>query len=303
MSNVKGHMLNVSQHVSVLLQESIDGLSLSKGELLLDCTFGAGGHSSYACSKGIRVIALDQDENALKNAEQISKEEKCDITVLHYNFKDLDKALLEADVRQADGILFDLGTSVDQIKTSGRGFTFEKEEPLLMTLNTQDGVLTAKDIVNVWGAETLEIILKNYGEERFARRIAQGIVEAREQKPIETTTELVEIVKNSTPKFYHFKRINPATKTFQALRIATNDEMTALRTALRKSFEKVKAGGRIAVISFHSLEDREVKHYFRELEKEDKGKRITKKPMSASDQEVQENPRSRSAKLRIFEKN
>lgn len=290
-----------SQHVSVLLHESVDGLELARGQTLLDCTYGAGGHSRYACSQGIRVIALDQDADALEKDKQEDKEH-CDITLIKENFKNLDVALKEAGISEVDGILFDLGTSVDQIKTSGRGFTFEKDEPLLMTLNTDEDVLAAKDVVNVWSGETLEIILKNYGEERFAKRIAQAIVKAREEKTIETTFELVEIVKSATPTFYHFKKIHPATRTFQALRIAVNDEITALKTGLRKAFDALSSGGKMAVISFHSLEDREVKTYFRELEKEHKGKRITKKPLTAAEDEIASNPRSRSAKLRIFQK-
>lgn len=289
-----------TQHVSVLLHESIDGLNLSVGAILLDCTYGAGGHSAYACSKNVQVIALDQDMHALEKGKQ--RVQDCKIQFFAHNFKDLDVALQEAGVPNVHGILFDLGTSVDQIKSSGRGFTFEKDEPLLMTLSTDKSALTAKDMVNAWSEETLEIILKNYGEERFARRIAHAIVESRQETPIETTKQLVDIIKQATPKFYHFKKIHPATRTFQALRIAVNDEITALRTGLRKGFKHLHQGGRMAVISFHSLEDRQVKQYFRELEKEGKGKRITKKPITASDEEIQQNPRSRSAKLRIFEK-
>lgn len=295
-----------TQHVSVLLQESIDGLNLAPDNVFLDCTFGAGGHSSYACNKykGLKIVALDQDTEALDRGNKKFETGKCDVTLLQYNFKNLDKALESVGISKVNGILFDLGTSVDQIKTSGRGFTFEKNEPLLMTLtnDTTEGLLTAKDIVNVWSVDTLETILRGYGEERFSRRIAEAIVEAREDKPIETTFELVEVIKKATPKFYHFKKIHPATKTFQAIRIAVNDEVTSLKIGLQKGYESLEENGRMAVISFHSIEDREVKRFFRDLEKEGKGKRITKKPIKASDQEISENSRSRSAKLRIFQK-
>ncbi len=294
-----------TQHLSVLLQESIEGLELAKGETLLDCTFGGGGHSSLALSKNpeIQVIALDQDKEALHRAEALGSFAGKNIKFLNYNFREIDKALDEVGVHKVDAILFDLGTSVDQIHDSGRGFTFQKDEPLLMTLSSDiENSLTARDIVNTWQEETLETILKGFGEERFARRIAKAIVEAREEKPIETTFELVEIVKRATPKMYHFKKIHPATKTFQAIRIAVNDELNALEEALKKSFEHLNLKGRVAVISFHSLEDRIVKKYFRSLEDSGKGKRITKRPITPSEEEKKNNPKSRSAKLRIFEK-
>jgi len=288
----------MKEHVSVLLEESIDGLKLTNSDTFLDCTYGAGGHSRYVREMypGVKIIALDQDQDALVNTE--------DVTLLNFNFRDLDKALESVEVKKVQGILFDLGTSSDQIKTSGRGFTFEKDEPLLMTFaKSPKGLLTAKDIVNVWGVDTLETIFKGYGEERFAGRIARAIVEVRERKQIETTYELVEIIKQATPKFYHYKKIHPATKVFQALRIAVNDEFNALKIGLRKAYEALEQGKRMAVISFHSIEDREVKRFFRDQEKEERGQRITKKPIRASREELDRNPRSRSAKLRIFQKN
>ena len=293
--------MNDSEHTSVLLHESIDSLNLSSGDTFLDCTFGAGGHSRYVCEKykGIHIIAVDQDQQALDKANMTG----CDIKLMSHNFKDLDLALQEAGVKSVNGILFDLGTSVDQIKSSGRGFTFEKDEPLLMTLqNNDDSVLTAKDILNLWGAETLETVIRGYGGERYARRIARAIVEEREEKEITTTFQLVDIIKRATPGFYHYKRIHPATKTFQAIRIAVNDELNALKIGLRKAYDALAPLGRISVISFHSLEDREAKRYFRDLEKDGLGTRITKKPITASTEEINKNPRSRSAKLRIFEK-
>ena len=293
--------MNDSEHTSVLLHESIDSLNLSSGDTFLDCTFGASGHSRYVCEKykGIHIIAIDQDQQALDKANMTG----CDIKLMSHNFKDLDLALQEAGVKSVNGILFDLGTSVDQIKSSGRGFTFEKDEPLLMTLqNNDDSVLTAKDILNLWSAETLETVIRGYGGERYARRIARAIVEEREEKEITTTFQLVDIIKRATPGFYHYKRIHPATKTFQAIRIAVNDELNALKIGLRKAYDALAPLGRISVISFHSLEDREAKRYFRDLEKDGLGARITKKPITASTEEINKNPRSRSAKLRIFEK-
>lgn len=272
-------------HKSVLLQESIDGLHLGDKKVFIDATYGAGGHSRYVREKypDISIIAFDQDPNVTSS----------DVYLVHDNFRNIDKL-----GKKFDAILFDLGTSVDQIKTSGRGFTFEKEEPLLMNMG-EDG-LTAKEIVNNFDEDTIETFLRVYGDERYSRRIAKAIIEAR---PIETTMELVKVIKESTPKSYHFKKINPATRTFQALRIAVNDEFSALKEGMEKSFSLLNSGGRMAVISFHSLEDREVKKFFRSLEDNGKGKRITKKPITASDEEVEDNPKSRSAKLRIFEKN
>ena len=293
--------MNAPEHTSVLLHESIDSLNLSSGDTFLDCTFGAGGHSRYVCEKhkGVHIIAIDEDQQALDKADITG----CDIKFMRYNFKDLDFALQEAGVKSVNGILFDLGTSVDQIKSSGRGFTFEKDEPLLMTLQSDsEDTITARDILNFWSAETLETVIRGYGGERYARRIAKAIVDEREEKEIVTTFQLVDIIKRATPGFYHYKKIHPATKTFQAIRIAVNDELNALKVGLRKAYDALAPSGRMSVISFHSLEDREAKRYFRDLEKDGLGTRITKKPVTASPEEIDKNPRSRSAKLRIFEK-
>ena len=297
------HMTH-AQHVSVLLHESVDGLNLHDDSVFIDGTFGAGGHSCYATEKHkeLTVVVIDQDGDAIERGKKMFAHTDATMIFANTNFSQLDVVLQENEIDHVDGILLDLGTSVDQIKTSGRGFTFEKDEPLLMTLSTQKDVLTAKDILNIWSAETIETVLRNYGNERFARRIAEKITESRQIKQIETTSQLVEIIKEATPQFYHVKKIHPATKTFQALRIAVNDEITMLQTALQKGIEALSSGGRMAVIAFHSLEDREVKKHFRNAEDNGKGKRITKKPITASREEIESNPRSRSAKLRIFEK-
>jgi 16S rRNA (cytosine1402-N4)-methyltransferase len=203
-----------------------------------------------------------------------------------------------------DRILLDIGLSSNQFEDSGRGFSFQKDEPLIMSFkkDLKETDLTAKEILNTWDRENIEAILKGYGEEQFAWKISKAIVERREQKPIETTFELVDIVKSATPKFYHHRKIHPATKTFQALRITVNDEIESLKDGINKGFNILNKDGRIAVISFHSLEDRIVKQFFREMEDSGVGKRITKKPILPSEEEIRENPRSRSAKLRILEK-
>ena len=209
----------------------------------------------------------------------------------------------QAGVAQVDGILFDLGLSSDQIEESGRGFSFKTNEPLLMTMKKDllSTDITAYEVVNSWAEQTLADIIYAYGEDRFARRIAKAIVTAREIRAIETAEQLSEIVASAVPKF-GFKKINPATKTFQAIRIAVNDELGAIKEALPKAFIRLKPGGRMALISFHSLEDRIVKRFFKEKEKAGEGELINKKPITPSPQELAENPRSRSAKLRIIEK-
>ena len=291
-------------HLSVLLNESIEGLNLKNGSTFVDATLNAGGHSALVLDKfgkNVRIIGIDVDADAIARAkENISAS---NVSFFQENFRNLCKVLDEAKVEQFDGILFDLGLSSNQIEESGRGFSFKADEPLLMTMkkNPQASDVTAHEIVNSWSEESLSDIIYGYGEDRFARRIAKAIVMARAVRPIDTAGELAEIVASAVPR-YGFKKINPATKTFQAIRIAVNDELGALKTALPKAFDRLSRGGRIAIISFHSLEDRIVKRYFKEKSDLEQAKIITKKPITPSPQEIAENPRSRSAKLRILEK-
>ncbi len=282
-------------HKTVLLHESIDGLNLHDGSVYLDGTLGSAGHALLAQEKGARVIGLDRDEGALaRSRERLNT----DAILIHESYRNLDKALADIHIPHVDAIMLDLGLSSDQFETSGRGFTFQKDEPLLMTFD-EKAELTAAEIVNTWDEENIADIIYGYGEERFARRIAKHIVQSR---PITTTFALVEAVKKATPFAYHKGRIHPATRTFQALRITVNDEINTLKDGLKKGFEALSKNGRFAVISFHSLEDRIVKNYFRDRSKEDTGFIHTKKPIVASDEERIRNPRSRSAKLRIIEK-
>jgi 16S rRNA (cytosine1402-N4)-methyltransferase len=295
-------------HQTVLLHETIAGLGIKEGDVLLDGTVNAAGHSKEACQIAggkITIIGLDMDEDALVRAEENLKAAGCDHKLMLSSFRNMDKVLIELGIKAVDKIILDLGLSSNQFEESGRGFTFQRNEPLLMTFKKNPTVhdLTAKEIVNTWDEENIEAILKGYGEERYARKIARAIVEHREVKPINTTFELVEIIKDATPKTYHFRKIHPATKTFQALRITVNDEIESLKDGLKKGFEALASDGRMAVISFHSLEDRAVKHYFKDLEKVGLAKMLTKKPITPSDAEVQKNSRSRSAKLRILQKN
>lgn len=292
-------------HKSVLLKESIEGLNLQKGDIFLDGTLGGGGHSEEVCKrmgKDMKVIGLDLDADAITRAtERISKID-CDFTTVQSSFRNLDKALDDLGIGKVNKILLDIGLSSNQFEDSGRGFSFKKDEPLLMTFKKEvsEEDITAREIVNNWDEENITEIIKSYGEERYARKIAKKIVESRQMKPIETTFELVEIVKKATPLYYHKGRIHPATRTFQALRITVNDELRALQEGLEKGFEKLDSMGRMAVISFHSLEDRIVKNYFRDWAKEEKAELLTKKPIIPTEEEINENPRSRSAKLRII---
>jgi 16S rRNA (cytosine1402-N4)-methyltransferase len=296
---VKNKMESI--HKTVLLQESIEGLNLHDGSIVVDATFGGGGHSLEICKKykGVKIYALDQDRGAWDRAKSKFADLDCDVNFINTNFRNLDTDLV------VDGVLFDLGLSSDQLDNSLRGFSFMRDEPLLMTMkeNPKREDLTAMDVVNTWGEDTLANIIYGYGEERFSRKIAKAIVDARQKQEIKTTFHLVEIIRNAIPAKYRNGKIHFATKTFQALRIAVNDELGALSEGLDKGFKILKKGGRMAVISFHSLEDRVVKKFYKEKEKAGEVKLINKKVILPSDEEIKNNKRSRSAKLRILEKN
>lgn len=272
------------KHIPVLLKESIDLLDLKIGEVFVDATYGAGGHTREVLKKipRVRVISIDQDPNT--EADIIG------------NFRDLN--MLLENIRP-NAILFDLGISSDQLDKSGRGFTFQKDEPLDMRMGKSGP--TAADILNSWDEHAIELVLRGFGEEKYSRKIARAIVETREVKPFATTFDLVETVLKVKSKSWRDK-IHPATKTFQALRIAVNEELTALEKGLEEGFQVLKPNGRLAIISFHSLEDRIVKNFFRDRAKEGTGKLINKKPIVPTEKEREENPRSRSAKLRIIKK-
>jgi len=292
-------------HRTVLLHEAMDGLAFSHGEVFVDATLGNAGHSEYALSLGkeIQVIGIDQDEDSLRRAkERLTNDAR--VSFVHDNFRNLDQILETLNLPHVDKILFDFGFSSDQMESSGRGFSFQRDEPLLMTFQKeiQPGNLSAYEIINSWSEIDLKAIFSEYGEERFSGRIARVIVESRREKPIATTKDLVDVIVKATPKAYHRGRIHPATRVFQALRIAVNDELGAIKTVLPKSLALLSPHGRIAAISFHSLEDRIIKHTFREWSKQELGTVITKRPIVPTSEEIVDNPRSRSAKLRIFEK-
>lgn len=294
-------------HTSVLLQEAIDGLELQSGDIYLDATVGSGGHMEEVWRRfkdQIILAGIDADEMSVA----ITKEKldlsgaKAKLAVL--NFRNINQAPEILGIKNPTKILFDLGWSSDQFEEGGRGFSFQKDEPLVMSFKSKadEEDTTAYDVVNKWQEESLADVIYGYGEEKYARRIAKAIVQAREEKEIKTSSELAEIVKKAVPIFYRFGRIHSATKTFQAIRIAVNDELRALEEGIAKGFEILKNGGRIAVISFHSLEDRIVKRFFKLKQENNEGEIINKKIITPNEEEIKINPRSRSAKLRILKK-
>lgn len=294
-------------HESVLLQPALDGLKLTKGDVFVDATLGEAGHSTEVCRRhgnDIRIIGIDLDTSSIDRAKNRVEQAGCDMTALHGNFKDIKQLLESAGIEGVTKILFDLGWSTVQFDQTGRGFSYKYDEPLLMTLDPtpDEDALTAREILNTWDEENIEAIIRGYGEERFARRIARAIVERREVDPIETTFQLVDIIKSATPIWSHWKGTHPARRTFQALRITVNDELEVLKEALESSFSILAPGGRIAVISFHSLEDRIVKRFMRAKASTGDGVLIKRKAIIPTDEEIEKNPKSRSAKLRIIEK-
>jgi len=295
-----------SSHKSVLLNETILGLNLAgkTAPIVFDGTFGGGGHAVEICKryKKVKLIATDQDQSTWESAREKFQGLGCDISFVYSNFRDIDKVLEKINVSGVDAIVLDLGLSTDQLENSGRGFSFMKDEQLLMTMkeNPLPEDVTASDAVNTWSEESLADIIYGYGEERYAKRIAKKIVEARRNQKLETTFDLVSIIEDAVPASYKRGRLHFATRTFQALRIAVNDELGALSEGLAKGFEALNKGGRMSVISFHSLEDRIVKKFYKEKEKLGLAKLINKKPIIASTAELKTNSRARSAKLRVI---
>jgi len=295
-------------HVSVLLKETIDFLDVRPGQVFLDGTVGNGGHAAAIIpllgTKGT-YIGIDQDATSIASAQE-ALAEKTPLTLLlrKENFRHLDRVLHKDNLHFVDRILLDLGFNSDQLDLSGRGFSFLRNEPLLMTYNNDPeiGDLTAWEIINRWSGEDIADTLFTFGEEKFARKIVRAIVAKREEAPIGRTLELVKIIESAVPVSYRTQKIHYATKTFQALRIAVNDELNALSEGLSKGFHALSKNGRIAVISFHSLEDRIVKNFFRGKDKERTGELITKKVIMSGKEERTQNPRSRSAKLRVLKK-
>lgn len=292
-------------HETVLLEEAVEALSIEPGDVIVDATIGGAGHFKaiyQALGTEGMVIGIDADEEAISRAQAVVAEKKTgpQVRLIEGNFRNIGAMLDDAGVETIDGILFDLGWSAFHL-SRGRGFSFQNDEPLLMTYGNPERGTTATDILNGASEEVLSDMLFTLGEERFARQIAQAIVARREVKPVEHTSDLVEIVKEATPAWYHHRRINPATKTFQALRIAVNDELGAIRDALGGAIARLAPQGRLAVITFHSIEDRIVKNILRDTAHTGKGTLIARKPLAPTPGECARNPRARSAKLRVFE--
>lgn len=305
------------KHISVLLNEVIESLNIKEDGIYVDCTLGGAGHSNEILkrlsSKG-RLIGIDQDTNALEAAKEKLKNYQ-NVTYVHDNFYNIDAILRELKIDKVDGILMDLGVSSYQLDTAERGFSYMKDAPLDMRMNREKG-FSAYDVVNEYSASELLRIMRDYGEEKFAKRIAQFIVRAREIKPIDTTLELVDIIKAAIPAKFQ-KGGHPAKRTFQAIRIEVNSELSILDKAVGDSINNLNKEGRLSIITFHSLEDRIIKNKFKDLEnpctcpkefpicicgKNPIVKVITKKPIEPTDEEKEINSRSKSAKLRVAEK-
>jgi 16S rRNA (cytosine1402-N4)-methyltransferase len=309
----------VFEHTTVLLKETVDGLEVKPNGIYVDCTLGGAGHSEYLLSKLSdegRLFAFDQDDVAIEHAKvKLAKYEK-QVTLIKSNFRFLTEKLTEHGIHKVDGVLFDLGVSSPQLDTPERGFSYHHDAPLDMRMDREQ-TLTAFDVVNHWSYEELVKIFFHYGEEKFSKQVARKIEAARKQKPIETTGELVELIKEAIPAPARRSGGHPAKRIFQAIRIAVNDELKVFEEAIQQAINLLKPGGRISVITFHSLEDRICKVAFKAASEgpplppglpiipeqyKPKLKIVTKKPIVPSEEELLMNNRARSAKLRIAEK-
>ena len=301
-----------------MLEECLEALAIRPGGTYLDGTLGRAGHSLEILRrlKGGRLIGIDRDMTAIEAARERLAEYKDHVTLVHGNFCDLGEILSSLHVDKVDGMLFDLGVSSPQLDEAQRGFSYMHDAPLDMRMDTS-AVLDARQVVNTWSGEELRRILYEYGEERYAPQIARAIVRRREERPLETTGELVEVIRSAMPAQALREKQHPAKRSFQAIRIAVNGELDALAPMLRSAAEGLKPGGRLAVITFHSLEDRIVKQTMRELAtgcicppefpvcvcgRKPKLKLVTRKPIVSGAAELEENPRARSAKLRVAER-
>ena len=311
--------MNTFSHTSVLLEETIDGLNIRPDGIYLDGTLGGGGHSleivKRLSDKG-RLIGIDRDQEAIEAATKRLSEYSQRVNIVRANYGEFRNVLSALQIDQVDGILLDLGVSSHQFDDMSRGFSYREDAPLDMRMD-QRQEMTAADIVNSYSEQELYRVIRDYGEEPFAKNIAKFIVREREQEPVTTTFQLVECIKQAIPAKIREKGGHPAKRTFQALRIELNGELLVLQNSLSEMVDALRPGGRIAVITFHSLEDRIVKNTFRTEEKpcicppdfpvcmcgrKSRGHVVTRKPVIPSEAELEANPRSRSAKLRIFEK-
>lgn len=307
------------EHKSVLLEECIEGLNIKPGGIYIDGTLGGAGHSYEICKKldsnGL-LIGIDQDENAIEASSKKLLEFQDRVKIHRANFSEFQTVLNEENIDKVDGILLDLGVSSHQLDTAERGFSYMKDAPLDMRMDTRQ-INTAADIVNNYSETELIKVIRTYGEEKWASRIVRNIVARREETPITTTFELVDVIRSSIPNRAMQKGGHPAKRTFQAIRIELNQELNVLKNTLNDMIDRLNEGGRLCIITFHSLEDRIVKRAFKDNQdpctcppdfpvcvcnKKSKGKVITRKPIIATEEEQTSNSRSKSAKLRIFEK-
>lgn len=307
------------KHVSVLLQETIDGLDIKPDGIYVDGTLGGGGHAYHVCSqlsdKG-RFIGIDQDEDAIRAATKRLEPFSEKVTIIRSNYCDMKARLHEIGVDKVDGIVLDLGVSSFQLDTAERGFSYMSDAPLDMRMDRRQ-TITARNIVNDYSEMELFGIIRDYGEDKFAKNIAKHIVMAREEAPIETTHELIEVIKRAIPMKIQKNGGHPAKKTFQAIRIELNRELDVLKDSLESMIGLLNPGGRISIITFHSLEDRIVKHIYKKNENPctcphtfpvcvcgnvAMGKATPRKPILPSEEELEVNSRSKSAKLRVFER-
>jgi len=307
------------KHISVLLDETIDSLNIKPDGIYVDGTLGGGGHSLEICKRlgeGGRLIGIDQDMDAIKAASKRLESYKDKINIVHSNYQDIESCLGELSICGVDGIVLDLGVSSYQLDNVDRGFTYREDTPLDMRMD-QSQTKTARDIVNGYSEMELFKVIRDYGEDSFAKNIAKHIVKARENGPIETTGQLNDIIKAAIPAKMRQGTGHPSKKTFQAIRIELNQELEVLENSIDKMIELLNPGGRLSIITFHSLEDRIVKNLFRRnmnpctcppnfpvctCGQAPKGKIITRKPIVPSDEEINDNKRAKSSKLRVFEK-
>ncbi len=307
------------KHVSVLLQETVDGLNVKPDGIYVDGTLGGGGHSYEVCTRlGAKgsIIGIDQDEAAIEAASIRLKDFGEKVTIVRSNYCDMKSRLHELGIDKVDGIMLDLGVSSYQLDTADRGFSYREDAPLDMRMD-QRSEMTARDIVNDYSEMDLYRVIRDYGEDKFAKNIARHIVQERAKRPIETTGELTEVIRHAIPMKFQKKTGHPAKRTFQAIRIELNRELDVLRDSLDDMIDMLNPGGRLCIITFHSLEDRIVKSAFKKNEnpctcpsdfpvcvcgKVSKGRVVTRKPILPSEEEMEINSRSKSAKLRIFER-
>ncbi|HLD69774.1 MAG TPA: 16S rRNA (cytosine(1402)-N(4))-methyltransferase RsmH [Candidatus Omnitrophota bacterium] len=301
---VENDMDQQTVHIPVMAQEVMQFLNLKPGAIVVDGTLGTAGHSqmmAQAISPGGQLIGIDRDGHSLAVAAQRLKEFSSQCHLIQDDYRNLNQILHQLGIQEVDAMLFDLGISSYQLDNPERGFSLKLEGPLDMRMD-QESFISAYDLVNSLSEREISTILRNFGQERWHNRIAHYLVAQRVRNPIESTKDLTDTILKAIPHRYHYQKIHPATRTFQAIRIAVNRELEALEIVLDKSIDSLKVGGRIAVIAFHSLEDRIVKEKFRTFAKAGRLQLLTKKPLRPTDQETDNNPRSRSARLRVAQR-